>query len=212
MFRQEEVAVGGAMAGDAEAADQLDLEAAEQLIQLSGSDGGSSETRSADSVKCRGADQDQPGVKEKEVESRRRRDVAGKDGGDGGEAAGGPDMKSAHSIVTECPRAAASKEEPPAAAESRRRSAARFLAGKGVAGGAVDDGEERRRPRFRWLADIYRETSRLPARDPHAAGGNDVPPEAEERRKRKRAADADEEVAVPLAVMSKQSKEGTMAA
>jgi hypothetical protein len=43
------------------------------------------------------------------------------------------------------------KEEP--VVESQRMSFTRFLAG------VVDDGEERRkRPRFWWLADIYRET------------------------------------------------------
>ncbi|KAL6609915.1 hypothetical protein ACP70R_039884 [Stipagrostis hirtigluma subsp. patula] len=95
------------------AEEQLELEAAEQLIQLSGGgDGdGESETRSADSVKCCRREKD----KEVAVESRRRRRAervpAGKDGAED-------------------------------------------------ADGVLDDGEARKRPRFRWLADIYRETKK----------------------------------------------------
>jgi hypothetical protein len=151
-------------------ADQLDLEAAEQLIQLSGADDGTSEGRSADSVKFCGPDQ--AGMKEEDkdevaVESRRtrsdRRSPSGKDG-DGGEKArnGKPDRKSAEGVnrSSRLPgtEEKGDKEEEPAV-DSRRRGAAsaRFLAVKDGAG-VVDDGEERKRPRFRWLSDIYRET------------------------------------------------------
>ncbi|KAK3135466.1 hypothetical protein QOZ80_5BG0419270 [Eleusine coracana subsp. coracana] len=194
MFQQEEV--GGRAMVDA---DQLDLEAAEQLIQLSGGDGGS-ESRSSDSVKCRDA-ADRAGVRDKEkeeaVESRRRspagRIAAGKDGEI---AAGEPDRKIADSVSKCSSREAAGTEEE-SAVESRRRNA-----------GVVAGGEERRRPRFRWLADIYRETRQITARDPGAAGGNSGPPEAE-RRKRKRP--ADEEVVVPV-VSKFETKARTMVA
>jgi hypothetical protein len=150
-------------------ADQLDLEAAEQLIQLSGADDGTSEGRSADSVKFCGPDQ--AGMKEEHndevaVESRRtrsdRRSPSGKDG-DGGEKArnGKPDRKSAEGVnrSSRLPGTEKGDKEEEPAVDSRRRgpASARFLAVKDGAG-VVDDGEERKRPRFRWLSDIYRET------------------------------------------------------
>ncbi|TVU19584.1 hypothetical protein EJB05_35740, partial [Eragrostis curvula] len=254
-------------------ADQLELEAAEQLIQLSGGDGGS-ETRSADSVnKCCGADRaagkekkdkemdvesrlrwsggkfpsgkkgggdgggvtagepdrkradsvskcpkaDQAGRKEKDkevaVESRRKRSgacfPAGMKDGDGGEAAGEPDGKSAVSVIR-CSRAVSTEDKLNGwmVVESRRRSAERFPAGKyGGAAGVVDGGEERRRPRFRWLADLYRETRQVCVATPERrAAGGEHPPE-DEMRKRK--VDADDE---NMAVASAASKKRTMVA
>ncbi|TVU19553.1 hypothetical protein EJB05_35706, partial [Eragrostis curvula] len=255
-------------------ADQLELEAAEQLIQLSGGDGGS-ETRSADSVNkcCSGADRaggkekdkevavesrrrssggwfpagkkgggdggggvtagepdrkradsvskcpkvDQVGRKEKDkevaVESRRKRSgacfPAGMKDGDGGEAAGEPDGKSAVSVIR-CSRAVSTEDKLSGwvVVESRRRSAERFPAGKyGCAAGVVDVGEERRRPRFRWLADLYRETRQLCVATPERrAAGGEHPPE-DEMRKRK--VDADDE---NMAVASAASKKRTMVA
>jgi hypothetical protein len=195
-----------AMEGEAAdgVADQFDLEAAEQLIQLSGADDGmSSEGRSADSVKFCGPDQASMKEEEKDemaVESRRRRSdgrsPSGKDG-DGGESAsnGMPDRKNAEGVdrssrVPAGTEEKGDKEEEPVV-DSRRRGAAsaRLLSVKDGAG-VVDDGEERKRPRFRWLSDIYRETRQrqLTTRDwEHRAAGGNVPPVADERKKRKRA-------------------------
>lgn len=171
--------------------DQLDLEAAEQLIQLSGGDGDGaaaaaavSESRSADSVKCHRKE------KEAAVESRRRsagRTTAaagGKDGNRGSESG----VKGVDSSA--CSATAAdvvAEDNKVVVVESCRRGAdQRLPAGKDRNGGFVH-GEARKRPRFRSLAAIYSDTEprRLTAgggerhadRDPH-------PPEEEEGEKR----------------------------
>ena len=165
--------------------DWLDLEAAEQLIQLSGGaeDDGGSESRSADSVKCR-RDKD----REAAVESRRRR-RAGKDSGGGG---GEPDSKGASESFA-CSTAAGveGKDSKAAVVESPRRSAGPHPAGKDRDDGVVH-GEARRRPRSRSLAAIYRETE--PRRLPLAGAGGEGhadrdPPEGEGNNTKKRAAD-----------------------
>ncbi|OEL21028.1 hypothetical protein BAE44_0017952 [Dichanthelium oligosanthes] len=160
--------------------DQLDLEAAEQLIQLSGGDGSGSESRSADSVEC--------GVKDKEaaVESRRRLAVAAGKDGDGGEPGG----KGAESFASST-AAGVEEKDKAVVLERRRRSADRCPAGKDRDGGIVY-GEERRRPKFRSLAAIYRETEtrRLPLPGGCGEGHADRDPsEGERRKKTKRAAD-----------------------
>lgn len=171
--------------------DQLDLEAAEQLIQLSGGDGDGaaaaaavSESRSADSVKC------QRKEKEAAVESRRRSAgrtppaAGGKDGNRGSESG----VKCVDSSA--CSATAAdvvAEDNKVVVVESCRRGAdQRLPAGKDRNGGFVH-GEARKRPRFRSLAAIYSDTEprRLTAgggerhadRDPH-------PPEEEEGEKR----------------------------
>ncbi|AQK86327.1 hypothetical protein ZEAMMB73_Zm00001d038316 [Zea mays] len=172
--------------------DQLDLEAAEQLIQLSGGDGDGaaaaaavSESRSADSVKC------QRKEKEAAVESRRRSAgripppaAGGKDGNRGSESG----VKGVDSSA--CSATAAdvvAEDNKVVVVESCRRGAdQRLPAGKDRNGGFVH-GEARKRPRFRSLAAIYSDTEprRLTAgggerhadRDPH-------PPEEEEGEKR----------------------------
>lgn len=176
--------------------DQLDLEAAEQLIQLSGGDGAAagdndagSESRSADSVKC--------GRKEKEaaVESRRRRSVgripaAGKDDGSAG---GESEIKGVDSFAA-CSATAADvveKEKVVVVESCRRRTAAaeRCPAGKQDRDGGIVRGEARKRPRFRLLADIYRDTE--PSRLTAAGGGEGHadrdPPEGDRKKEKKRA-------------------------
>ena len=184
---QEEPVMGGSTSVAPAGTDRLDLEAAEQLIQLSGGaddDDGGSESRSADSVnKCRGNKD-----KEAAVESRRRR-RAGKDGGGGG---GEPDSKGASESFA-CSTAAGveGKDDRAAVVESPRGSAGPHPAGKDRDGGVVH-GEARRRPRFRPLAAIYRETE--PRRLPLAGAGGEGhadrdPPEGEGNNTKKRAAD-----------------------
>ncbi|CAL4900971.1 unnamed protein product [Urochloa decumbens] len=167
--------------------DQLDLEAAEQLIQLSGGadDDVGSESRSADSVKCAGKKE-----KDKEaaaVESRMRSAArspvaaeAGKDG-DGGE----PDSSSKGAAESfACSTAAGVEEDKDKAAavvESPRRSAA---GGKKDRDGGIVDAEERKRPKFRSLADIYRETDKKRATDKKIL--NRDPSEDESKKKKKR--------------------------
>ncbi|PAN19335.1 hypothetical protein PAHAL_3G266100 [Panicum hallii] len=187
---QEEPVMAGSSSVEPAGTDRLDLEAAEQLIQLSGGadDDGGSESRSADSVKCRGNKD-----KEAAVESRRRGAVrpvaaAGKDGG-GGE----PDSKgAAESFACSTAAGVEEKDNRAVVVESPRRSAGPHPAGKDRDGGIVH-GEARRRPKFRSLAAIYRETE--PRRLPLAGGGAEGhadrdPPEGERKKTRKRAADA----------------------
>jgi hypothetical protein len=140
--------VGETMVGKAAGLDQFDLKAAEQLIQLSGGDGGS-ESRSTVNIKCCGADlvggEEKSKDEEVAAESHERRSTErfptmkdGDRGKDGVNKSSKADEKG-------------NKEEP--VVENQRMSATRFLAG------IIDGGEERRkRQRFRWLADIYRET------------------------------------------------------
>lgn len=181
--------------------DQLDLEAAEQLIQLSGGDGDGaaaaaavSESRSADSVKCHRKE------KEAAVESRRRSAgrtppaAGGKDGNRGSESG----VKCVDSSA--CSATAAdvvAEDNKVVVVESCRRGAdQRLPAGKDRNGGFVH-GEARKRPRFRSLAAIYSDTEprRLTAgggerhadRDPH-------PPEEEgEKREARRVIAVDAE-------------------
>jgi hypothetical protein len=200
---EEPVAAGSSSVGPA-GTDQLDLEAAEQLIQLSGGadDDGGSESRSADSVKCsRRGNKKQD--KEAAVESRRRSradagrsvaSAAGKDDCDGGK----PDGKGADvemSLACSMAVAVEEKDKKKAAAvvESPRRSADRPRpAGKDRDGGIVH-GEERKRPKFRSLAAIYRETDETTRRVTPPAGDGEGsedrdPSEGERRKKVKRAA------------------------
>ena len=205
MFPPEAVVVQP-MAGSRSVApggtDQLDLEAAEQLIQLSGGDGAAaadagSESRSADSVKCRRKD------KEKEdaaVESRHMRSpgriipaAAGKDdNGAGGESG----IKGVDSSFAACSATAADdvvekgKVVVVESCRSRRTAAAeRFPAGKkDHRDGGIGRGEARKRPRFRLVADIYRDTEprRLTAGGGEGHAGRD-PPEGERKKETKRA-------------------------
>lgn len=183
--------------------DQLDLEAAEQLIQLSGGDGEGaaaaaavSESRSADSVKCHRKE------KEAAVESRRRSAgrtpppaAGGKDGNRGSESG----VKGVDSSA--CSATAAdvvAEDNKVVVVESCRRGAERLPTGKDRNGGFVGvHGEARKRPRFRSLAAIYSDTEprRLTAgggerhadRDPH-------PPEEEgEKREARRVIAVDAE-------------------
>ncbi|KAL6848786.1 hypothetical protein ACP4OV_021369 [Aristida adscensionis] len=131
----EEAIMGDQAAPATTTEDQLALEAAEQLIQLSGGGDGESESRSADSVKC---------CREKDKEA----------------------------AVESRPRRRRAERAPAAAAEDGGAD--------GCDGGVLDDGEARKRPRFRWLADIYRETKKVKA----AAAA-----EEGERKEKKRAAD-----------------------
>ncbi|RLN31008.1 uncharacterized protein C2845_PM05G36790 [Panicum miliaceum] len=189
---QEEPVMGGSSLVAPAGTDRLDLEAAEQLIQLSGSpdDDGGSESRSADSVKCHRGSKD----KEAAVESRRRgaaRPVAaaGKDKK--------PDSKGAAESFA-CSTAAGVEEKDNRAVvvvESPRRSGGRHpaAAGKDLDGGIVH-GEARRRPKFRSLAAIYRETEPIARRVPLAGGGGEGhadrdPPEGERKKTKKRAGD-----------------------
>ncbi|CAL5095163.1 unnamed protein product [Urochloa decumbens] len=193
---EEPVMAGSSSAVAAPAGtDQLDLEAAEQLIQLSGGadDDVGSESRSADSVKCAGKKE-----KDKEaaaVESRRRSAAPGssvaaapgKDGdGEGGEP-GSSSKGAAESFA--CSTAAGVEEEKDKAAavvESPRRSAA---GGKKDRDGGIVDAEERKRPKFRSLADIYRETDKkrvTPRRGGGGEGHADRDPSEDERKKKRR--------------------------
>ena len=186
--------MGGSTSVAPAGTDRLDLEAAEQLIQLSGGaddDDGGSESRSADSVnKCRGNKD-----KEAAVESRRRRGAArpvaaaGKDGRGGG---GEPDGKGApESFACSTAAGVEGKDDRAAVVESPRRSAGPHPAGKDRDDGVVH-GEARRRPRSRSLAAIYRETE--PRRLPLAGAGGEAradrdPQEGERKKTKKRAAD-----------------------
>jgi len=192
---QEEPVMGGSTSVAPAGTDRLDLEAAEQLIQLSGGaddDDGGSESRSADSVKCRGNKD-----KEAAVESRRRRGAArpvaaaGKDGRGGG-GGGEPGGKGApESFACSTAAGVEGKDDRAAVVESPRRSAGPHPSGKDRDGGVVH-GEARRRPRFRSLAAIYRETE--PRRLPLAGAGGEGhadrdPPAGEGNKTKKRAAD-----------------------
>lgn len=170
--------------------DQLDLEAAEQLIQLSGGDGEGaaaaaavSESRSADSVKCHRKE------KEAAVESRRRSAgrtppaAGGKDGNRGSESG----VKCVDSSA--CSATAAdvvAEDNKVVVVESCRRGAdQRLPAGKDRNGGFVH-GEARKRPRFRSLAAIYSDTEprRLTAGGGERHADRDPHPPEEEGEKR----------------------------
>lgn len=171
--------------------DQLDLEAAEQLIQLSGGDGEGaaaaaavSESRSADSVKCHRKE------KEAAVESRRRSAgrtpppaAGGKDGNRGSESG----VKGVDSSA--CSATAAdvvAEDNKVVVVESCRRGAdQRLPAGKDRNGGFVH-GEARKRPRFRSLAAIYSDTEprRLTAGGGERHADRDLHPPEEEGEKR----------------------------
>jgi hypothetical protein len=185
--------------------DQLDLEAAEQLIQLSGGDGDGaaaaaavSESRSADSVKC------QRKEKEAAVESRRRSAgripppaAGGKDGNRGSESG----VKCVDSSA--CSATAAdvvAEDNKVVVVESCRRGVdQRLPAGKDRNGGFVGvHGEARKRPRFRSLAAIYSDTEprRLAAvgGERHADRRDLHPPEEEgEKREARRVIAVDAE-------------------
>jgi hypothetical protein len=185
--------------------DQLDLEAAEQLIQLSGGDGDGaaaaaavSESRSADSVKC------QRKEKEAAVESRRRSAgripppaAGGKDGNRGSESG----VKGVDSSA--CSATAAdvvAEDNKVVVVESCRRGVdQRLPAGKDRNGGFVGvHGEARKRPRFRSLAAIYSDTEprRLAAvgGERHADRRDLHPPEEEgEKREARRVIAVDAE-------------------
>ncbi|CAD6333706.1 unnamed protein product [Miscanthus lutarioriparius] len=198
-------AVDQPMAGSCSVApagtDQLDLEAAEQLIQLSGGDSAAagdndagSESRSADSVKCGRKEKEKEKEKEAAVESRRRRSAgripaAGKDDGS---ASGDSEIKGVDSFAA-CSATAADvveKEKVVVVESCRRRTAAaeRCPAGKKDRDGGIVRGEARKRPRFRLLADIYRDTEprRLTAGGGEGHADRD-PPEGERKKEIKRA-------------------------
>lgn len=198
------------MAGPSAAApagtDQLDLEAAEQLIQLSGGDDGAgSESRSGDSVKCRGKEKEAAAVESRRRSAGRSAVAAGavpggedrmrsaaasggkKDDGDGGETG----SKGAESFT--CSTVAGGVEEKDKQAalvvESRRGSAADGCPARKDHDGGIVHGEARRRPKFRSLAAIYRDTDTR--RPTLAAGGGgeghaDRDPSEGERKKKKR--------------------------
>ncbi|TKW27070.1 hypothetical protein SEVIR_3G233500v4 [Setaria viridis] len=198
VVEEEPVAVGSSSVAPA-GTDQLDLEAAEQLIQLSGGDGGDddggSESRSADSVKCCRGKKD----KEAAVESHRRSADAGRSsvaspGKDDGDGDGGePDGKGAESFACSTAAGVEEKDKKGAVVESPRRSADRPCPeGKDRDGGIVH-GEERKRPKFRSLAAIYRETETTRRMAPPAGGGGEGhadrdSSEGERRRKKKKRA------------------------
>ncbi|KAJ1263082.1 hypothetical protein BS78_09G157700 [Paspalum vaginatum] len=175
--------------------DRLDLEAAEQLIQLSGGDDAGSETRSADSVKCRG-NKDENKEEAAAVESRRRSAAAGTAAV---HLAPGKDAEPADD--------AAGKEKAVVAESRPRGSGGGGRVRQDCDDGGVVHGEARRRPRFRSLADIYRETRRVTAGGGEGhAGRVRGPPPQRERKEKKRAADE-----AAISVGAKASKERRLA-
>ncbi|CAN6332930.1 unnamed protein product [Urochloa humidicola] len=169
----------------------LELEAAEQLIQLSGGadDDGGSESRSADSVECPGK---KKGKEAAAVESRRRSvgvaAAAGKDDGAGAGAGAEPDSSKKGAESSACSTAAGVEEEKDkqvSAVESPRRRAA----GRKDRDGGIVHGEERKRPKYRSLAAIYKETEKkrmTPSEAGRGEGRVDRDPSEDERKKKKR--------------------------
>ena len=133
----------------------VEMEAAEQLIQLSGGgcddDGAESESKSADSVRAAG--EKGPAVVSKSADSVKA----------AGEKARAVESKSAESVMAAGEKRGDGKEGVPAVESStgKRREKLGGPKGGGQDEEAVIGGVARRRPRFRSLAAIYRNTRRM---------------------------------------------------
>ncbi|KAF8719648.1 hypothetical protein HU200_024391 [Digitaria exilis] len=198
MFQDQEMGVeeGEPVAGSSAPAgtDQLDLEAAEQLIQLSGGgEDGGSESRSGDSVKsCRGQEKEVAAVESRRRSAGRRSTAAAggeEDDGHGGEP--GSSKGAAESFTCSTVAGVEEKDKQDLVVEEGRRgSSDRCRPARKDRDGGILHGEERRRPKFRSLAAIYRATETRRAagggggqghadRDPSEGGG-------ERKRKKKK--------------------------